>query len=68
MSSKERRKEFLVHVLDPAAKAASGVNTDHTCELTIRNTLGGPFPRYGATFWEARIAPPRSPRMPTFGC
>jgi len=54
---RERAREYLVHVLDPAALAVEGGDIDQSAERRIRASLGGGAIRQGQTLWTPRLGP-----------
>lgn len=53
---KDNAREWLTHVLDPAACTYEGGDADQDAERRIRASLGGKF-RAGAQHWQPRIGP-----------
>lgn len=49
-------REWLTHVLDPAAETAEGGDADQHAERRIRESIGGRV-QYGAAHWQPRLGP-----------
>lgn len=63
---RERSREFLTHVLDPAAfNVNEGGDIDQNAERRIRATLGGGTFKPGAQHWTPRLAPLLAVLSPT---
>lgn len=52
----DNAREWLIHVLDPAATPQEGGDYDQDAERRLRATLGGRF-RVGLSHWQPRIGP-----------
>jgi hypothetical protein len=53
---KDNAREYLTHVLDPAAAPHEGGDADQNAERRIRESLGGRI-RFGVQHWQPRIGP-----------
>jgi len=53
---RDNAREFLIHVVDPAALTFEGGDADQSAERRIRQSLGGQI-RAGAVHWAPRIGP-----------
>ena len=53
---RDNAREFLIHVVDPAAMTYEGGDADQSAERRIRESLGGRV-RPGAVHWSPRIGP-----------
>jgi hypothetical protein len=52
----DRAREFLIHVLDPAAEPDEGGDADQSAERRLRASLGGRI-RWGQRLWQPRLGP-----------
>src|SRR5262249_28377532 len=56
ISSKDNAREWLTHVLDPAAETFEGGDADQSAVRRLQQSLGGRF-RFGLVHWGPRIGP-----------
>lgn len=53
---RDNAREYLIHVLDPAARAYEGGDADQAAERRIRASIGGAV-RFGVEHWQPRLGP-----------